>query len=211
MSVQTVITLQEGDLTARARIREAALRLFGAAGFGVSVRAIAEAAGTSPALVIHHFGSKEGLREAVDQAVIDAFQQRFAALPSDLPAEELGRLGGEAFGEVVAARPDIRRYLRRSLLDGTAASMTVFDDLVARVRDGLARLDESDAVRPDADPIWRPFQVVFVMLGPLLFEPVIERHMDEPVFAPEVLRRRSAANYDFVARGLLEPEPNEHP
>ncbi|HJE59178.1 MAG TPA: TetR/AcrR family transcriptional regulator, partial [Nocardiopsis listeri] len=53
---------QRDDLTARARIRDAALTRFGQEGFGVSVRAIAEEAGVSPGLVIHHFGSKEKLR-----------------------------------------------------------------------------------------------------------------------------------------------------
>ena len=47
------------DLTARARIRDAALARFGAEGIaGTSVRAVAADAGVSPALVLHHFGSK---------------------------------------------------------------------------------------------------------------------------------------------------------
>jgi AcrR family transcriptional regulator len=58
----------EEDRTARAIIRDEALRLFAAHGpDAVTVRQIAAAAGVSPALVVHHFGSKEGLREAVDQ------------------------------------------------------------------------------------------------------------------------------------------------
>ena len=50
------------DLTARARIRDAAIECFARQGFAVSVRAIAAHAGVSPGLVIHHFGSKAGLR-----------------------------------------------------------------------------------------------------------------------------------------------------
>jgi AcrR family transcriptional regulator len=58
----------DNDLTARAAIRNATLRLFADRGpDAVSVRAIASEAGVSPALVLHHFGSKAGLREAVDQ------------------------------------------------------------------------------------------------------------------------------------------------
>jgi hypothetical protein len=81
--------------------------------------------------------------------------------------------------------------------------MTVFDDLVAKVRQAVALLEKDGLLRPDADPLWRPFQMLFVTLGSLLFEPVIQRHLDDPVFDPEVLRRRSAANQDFVAHGLL--------
>ncbi|MTL11753.1 TetR family transcriptional regulator, partial [Nocardia seriolae] len=46
------------DLTTRARIRDAAITVFGEQGFGVGVRAIAAAAGVSPGLVNHHFGDR---------------------------------------------------------------------------------------------------------------------------------------------------------
>src|SRR5699024_11466848 len=64
-----------GDLTARARIRDAAIECFGQQGFGVSVRAIAKHAGVSAGLVIHHFGSKEKLREACDDHVIQLIRE----------------------------------------------------------------------------------------------------------------------------------------
>jgi signal transduction histidine kinase len=58
------------DLTGRARIREAAMALFAARGVeATSLRAVAREADVSPALVVHHFGSKQGLAEAVDEAV----------------------------------------------------------------------------------------------------------------------------------------------
>lgn len=58
------------DLTGRARIRDAALLRFASEGFRVPVRTIAADAGVSPGLVIHHFGSKEGLRRACDEHVL---------------------------------------------------------------------------------------------------------------------------------------------
>src|SRR5699024_5757925 len=61
---------RSADLHAKARIRNAAIALFGARGFDVSVRTIAAQAGVSPALVLHHFGSKAGLREACDEHVL---------------------------------------------------------------------------------------------------------------------------------------------
>jgi len=46
------------DLTARARIREAALRHFADDGYeGATIRAIARSAGVSPGLLRHHYGS----------------------------------------------------------------------------------------------------------------------------------------------------------
>jgi AcrR family transcriptional regulator len=61
------------DLTTRARIRDAAIVLFGRDGFpATSVRAIATAAAVSPALVLHHFGSKDELRAACDTYIVEA-------------------------------------------------------------------------------------------------------------------------------------------
>lgn len=56
------------DRTAAARIRDAAIRLFGTYGFqATTIRDVAESADVSPALVMHHFGNKEGLRQACDE------------------------------------------------------------------------------------------------------------------------------------------------
>jgi AcrR family transcriptional regulator len=54
------------DLTARARIRDAAINRFAVEGFGASVRSIASDAGVSAGLVMHHFGSKDKLRAECD-------------------------------------------------------------------------------------------------------------------------------------------------
>src|SRR5699024_9797298 len=62
------------DLTSRARIRDAALAQFAEHGTkGATIRGIAAAAGVSPGLVQHHFGSKDALRESCDKYVIDTF------------------------------------------------------------------------------------------------------------------------------------------
>jgi len=84
------------DLTARARIREAAIELFADRGIeGATIRDIAEKAGVSSGLLRHHFGSKEGLLVAVVRAV-EARQRAFLAELGDggglSPAEQGRRL-----------------------------------------------------------------------------------------------------------------------
>jgi AcrR family transcriptional regulator len=59
------------DQTAIARIRDAAMDLFGQHGFNVGLRTIADAPGVSAPLVIHNFGSREGLRKACDDYVAE--------------------------------------------------------------------------------------------------------------------------------------------
>lgn len=62
------------DGSTRDAIRAAATTLFAARGFdAVTVRQIAAEAGVSPGLVLHHFGSKAGLQEAVVARVQEWF------------------------------------------------------------------------------------------------------------------------------------------
>src|ERR1700752_1197302 len=76
------------DRTARAVIRDEALRLFAARGpDGVTVRQIAAAAGVSPGLVLHHFGSKEGLRQAADEHVLGLFDQVLGEMTAEYAAD----------------------------------------------------------------------------------------------------------------------------
>jgi AcrR family transcriptional regulator len=202
--------VQDSDLSARAKIREAALGLFGTSGFGVPLRTVAQAAGVSPGLVIHHFGSKDGLRAAVDESVLAVFLERFDALPKDLPADQLSRAMANVFSDVLGPNADIRQYLRRCLLDETPAGTTIFDDMVEATRRGLELLERAGGIRADSDPEWRPFQVLSIVLGPLLMEPVMQRHIGEPAYAPEVVRRRTSANLDVLSRGLFTQAADTH-
>ena len=196
-------TVQDSDLSARTKIREAALNLFGTEGFAVSVRIIADTAGCSPGLVIHHFGNKDGLREAVDQSVLEVLFQRFGGIPKELPADELSRSMGNAFADVIGASPVVRQYIRRSLLEGTPASKTIFDELLALTNESLGQLQRAGGLRGDADPQWRPYQILFVILGTLLLEPAMQSHFDRSVYEPDLLRERTAANYDLLSHGMF--------
>lgn len=191
------------DLTARARIRDAAVRLFGADGFdGTSVRAIAKEAGVSPALVMHHFGSKEELRAEVDRAMFELFEARVNELAAEVPAAELPLAWGEMFGSIIGPNPDLRAYVRRALLEGSPGSGDLLDRLLELCRSGLDTLEAAGLLREQIDPEWRPYQLLFVILGPVVFEPLLARHYDDP-FTPEMVQRRSRSTHELVTGGLL--------
>ena len=70
------------DRTARARIRDEALRLVAERGpDAVTLRDIANAAGVSPALLIRHYGSKDGLVEIVANHVVAIFEVLLTTMP----------------------------------------------------------------------------------------------------------------------------------
>jgi AcrR family transcriptional regulator len=199
--------LPAGDHNARDRIRDAALRLFGEVGFdGTSVRAVAAAASVSAGLVIHHFGSKDGLRVAVDEAVVERFRSTVEQATADAAVgrslDLVSASWGRAIGSVILADPDLRAYLRRSLLDGSGPGSAVIDHLLTETENGIEALATAGTLRADVDREWLPYQILFVVLGPLLFERFMQRRIPTPMFEPAMVDRRSAASYDLLSRGL---------
>ena len=114
------------DLTTKARIRDAALARFPRHGFGATtIRAVAADAGVSPALVVHHFGSKDGLREACDRHVVATFREtKLAALEDDNMFNP-----GFAAEAYTMAQP-LLRYFGWALARGHPAANDLFDEML---------------------------------------------------------------------------------
>ncbi|KZS65530.1 TetR/AcrR family transcriptional regulator [Mycobacterium pseudokansasii] len=135
------------DLTAAARIRDAAIEQFGQHGFGVGLRTIAEAAEVSAALVIHHFGSKEGLRKACDDYVAEEIRtEKSTAMQSNDPATWLGQLAQvESYAPLMA-------YLVRSMQSGGELAMTLWQKMIDNTEHYLEEGVRAGTVKPSRDP-----------------------------------------------------------
>ncbi len=139
--------MRSADLTAAARIRDAAIEQFGEHGFGVGLRAIAEAAGVSAALVIHHFGSKDGLRKACDDYIAEEIRSgKSEAMRSADPATWFAQLAEiESYASLMA-------YLVRSMQTGGELANTLWRKMID---DAEVYLDEgvrSGTLKPSRDP-----------------------------------------------------------
>jgi AcrR family transcriptional regulator len=114
------------DLTARARIRDAALEQFATHGVkGATIRGIAAAAGVSTGLVRHHFGSKDGLRRACDEAVLDLFRRRLVR------ASIVGGLTPDFLATVYGAGAPMLRYLSRAAVEGSQGAAELLDEMAS--------------------------------------------------------------------------------
>lgn len=139
--------MRSADLTAAARIREAAIEQFGERGFDVGLRAIAEAAGVSAALVIHHFGSKEGLRKACDDYVAEQIRESKAeALQSNDPAVWFGQLAEiEEFAPMTA-------YVLRSMQTGGDLAKMLWQRMIDNAEGYLEDGVRAGTIKPSRDP-----------------------------------------------------------
>jgi AcrR family transcriptional regulator len=185
------------DLTARARIREAALTHFAEEGYERStIRGIARTAGVSLGLVRHHFGSKDGLRQACDHHVFETLRQLNAQLLEDpVGAAELRR-GSERF----------QRYVARALVDGSATVASLFDEMVTMTEEWIARADEGRSRPPPVDRRVRAALVTAMAAGiPLLHEHV-SRAMGTSIFEPEGDRLMALALLDLYSHSLISED-----
>lgn len=135
------------DLTAAARIRDAAIELFGRDGFGVGVRAIAAAAGVSPGLVNHHFGSKDGLRKACDDHVAETIRRgKSETIRTSDPATWLGQLA-----EIEDYAP-LMAYLMRTLQTGGELAKMLWHTMMDNTRAYLEEGVRAGTVKASDDP-----------------------------------------------------------
>ncbi len=186
------------DLTTRARIRNAALHLFGQEGFErVSVRAIATAADVSPALVIHHFGSKEDLRSECDQYIVGEFFGQKSVLASSGAASAMQTW----LEDIETFRPFIN-YLSRMLAEASPAADALFD----RLLEGTARmLEEQIDAGVIREPLDRDVTALYVtMYGvvPLIMGRQLARSLGGAELDAEMLRRSTLPILDLYTNGL---------
>ncbi len=187
------------DLTAPARIRDAAIALFGAQGYdGTSVRAIAAAAGVSPALVLHHFGSKEGLREACDSWIIDEVMGRKEGLTTE---HDLASTMQEWLADTERFRPSLD-YLARTIVDGGETGARLFAHLVDRTESMLASQTEAGIVRPSSDPRMTAAIVATHGLVPLVLERVLARSLGDTGLSSALIARMTLPTLELYTHGL---------
>jgi len=195
------------------RLIQVAMALFAERGFdGVTVRDIASAAGVSVGLINHHFGSKEGLREAVDQHFLSQFEEVLLEQPpADVSrdAVTLDQMSDWVEDWITRhfAEWDLSKaYMRRALLEGSDWGARLFERFYQVARTSVDRMDADNRIRPDVDRLWLPLLLVYLELGTLLLEPYVERVLGKSGFERTLWRRRYRAYIDLLHRGT-RPEP----
>lgn len=190
------------DRTTRARVRDVAVEVFARNGFGATVRAIASAAQVSPGLVIHHFGSKAGLRTACDEFVLTAL----------FDANRDVLTGMDAYGSVLAKLQQVDDngvhvvYMVRAVAQGGEAARTFLARMVEQTEESLRLGVESGQIRPSLDERGRAGYLTSVSVGALLVDTVLHPPPDWSD-ATAILRgyidRVAVAGTELAVHGIL--------
>lgn len=161
-----VPTPASSDLTTRARLREAAIARFASDGFSASLRAIAADAGVSAGLIVHLFGSKNGLRAECDDHV-------FARI-RDAKRDVIGGPSGPGTMLHQLAHIDsyapLVTYVVRSLVAGGEHARAFVEHMVADAMEYIREGVEAGQIVPSRDEEARVRYLTGAGLGPLLLE-----------------------------------------
>jgi AcrR family transcriptional regulator len=146
------------------RIRDVAIDQFGRHGFDVGLQAIADAANVSQVLILHHFGSKEGLRKACDDYILEWIRaSKSAALQSTSPASWFAQIA-----QVEAYAP-MMKYLVASFQTGgelgRALTRQMIDNAEGYLEDGV----RAGTIKPSRDPKGRAKFLAMAGGGGFLF------------------------------------------
>jgi AcrR family transcriptional regulator len=186
------------DLTARARIRDAALRLFAERGVdGATIRDIAAAAGVSLGLVRHHFGAKDELRAACDEyALAQAMRIKEAAIES-------------GYGASVGFLPEVHpmvvllmQYFTRSISDGSPAAEAMFEQFVVLTERWLAR----QLPEPPDDPKAVAVLIAAMQIGPMLLHKQVSAALGVDLLSKAGHIRSTKAYLDIYSQSWLSKD-----
>jgi len=186
------------DRTARARIRDAAIARFGEVGVDkATVREIAAAAAVSPGLVLHHFGSKQGLRAACDEYVVAEFQRSRTEAVKSGSTDPFA-----AMSDLEKEMPHLR-YLSRALREGSPAANRLFDDIVRESERVMELSIEQGVLRPSRNLHDQAVLLVAWQFGALVLHEHVARGFGVEPFSPELTPRLAQAALEVLTHGVF--------
>jgi TetR/AcrR family transcriptional regulator, regulator of cefoperazone and chloramphenicol sensitivity len=202
--VQPEAGAPKAEADGRQRLIQQALILFADKGFdGVTVRDLAAASGVSVGLINHHFGSKEGLREAVDQYFLAQFQEALtiSSTTNLRTMEDFAAWVDEWINRHRDHWDATVGYFRRALLEDSEWGGNLFTRFYAIVQNSIMQMDARGEIRPEVDRLWLPFLVMYMELGTLLLNPHVTRVLGRSGFDGDLWRRRHRAYMDLLRHG----------
>lgn len=187
------------DLQSHARIRRAALDLFGDQGVHrTTIRQVAARAGVSPGLVIHHFGSKDGLRQAVDDWIMAKARADKTWLSTGVMPQPGAKLSPDSESATMT------RYLVQVLRHDGPAAEEIFDRLCSFTEEMYDQGIAAGMVREPSDRAAAVASLVAYAMGASILSRHVARHLGgTELMDPAVFSRYAAAALELFTDGFF--------
>ncbi|MEH6824232.1 MAG: TetR/AcrR family transcriptional regulator [Motiliproteus sp.] len=144
---------------------------------GITIRDLADAAGTQSAMIKYYFGDKQGLFLALLERLAT---QQLSAFQAVLSAPDPIKAFIATSLEFFAQNPPVIRLLIDEVLSGDSQLQQAFIELMPK---RMARLlpqlidaqQQAGRLRQDLDPKWAAFSLISLTLTPFMLAPVREQ------------------------------------
>ncbi|PWL20931.1 MAG: hypothetical protein DCO81_04915 [Candidatus Aquiluna sp. XM-24bin5] len=187
--------------TTREQLLTIAVEMFAANGFAqTSLRAIAKQAGVSPALLVHHFGTKDALiKEAMAITLGHWVADEKAAMLDD----ESNQLSH--WQTVMAKGATPLNFFRQVLLAGGEYSQRLFAAAVSESESLLEQMKSAGRLRDVKDPKTTALMLTLSGLGSVLFMDHIEKILGGSIASEPVAKKLMNANNQMLQEGIFVP------
>lgn len=195
------------ELTARAQIRDAAMKLFAAEGVeATSMKMIAEAADKSVGLVQHYFGTKARLVEVINEHVLQVVSRFLDEASASNPADgdTLEHLS-EQLTQLGVQHTDVLDYCCRALIHGDELGAEVFDAFYDISENHYRLFRERDMLVPNLDVVPSVILPVLMRISIFILREQIERKLDMSLLSSAGIRRMDAATTQVIRHGMIKP------
>lgn len=185
-------------LSAKTELAEVAISKFAESGFkSTSLRSIAAAADVSPALLVHHFGSKEGLIEhCIEQALGEWISTKTAM--STMP---LSSAVG-TWQESVKEHGSKLRFFKQLMIEGGEYANLLFQRMVAEAERFIDQSIQAGIFRTVENKKDLALIMTLHGLGPLVLENVVNNFLGGKFTDPKLGLRLAAANNEIYEKGI---------
>lgn len=187
--------------TTRDQLLSIATEMFAENGFaGTSLRSIAKQAEVSPALLVHHFGTKDALvKEAISKTLGDWVADEKAAMLDDESRQV------ENWQSLAAKGATSLNFFKQALLAGGEYSQRLFKAAFLESEALLDEMQELGRLKDISDKQTIALMMTISGLGSVLFMSQIEHTLGGPISSDHVASRLVNANHEMMQDGVFLP------
>ncbi len=130
--------------------------------------------GVTVGLLVHHFGTKDGIRAAVEDHVVDHFAHAIAHAPNEGTPQQIAAARDTAVARMLDAHPEIVNYMRRALLEPGDTRNTLLEKLTDLTRREVVALREAGVASTERREATQIVETMIRQLGQLFLQPMVD-------------------------------------
>jgi AcrR family transcriptional regulator len=170
---------------------------------GQLIGRMAAGVGVTIGSVQHHFINKDGVRDAVEQLVVDYYAMALAHVPNEGTPAEIASARDEAVRQMLEQHPEVRNYVRRALLDPAGPRGKLLERLTDLTHDEIVKLRNVGQASTKRSESVETIDVLKRQMGRDFLQPVVDTIWNRLEGKAASMRHRPTVN-------VTVETPNRH-